>query len=160
VLTNYPQFIYSLLLADNKLTEFPGAVFSTLRNLKDLDLSSNQLTVLPEEIGQCVKMETLAVLKNRLSALPDSLANCTRMARLEISHNRFTKFPEVHSFLCSHSLCPSNSMAASRTWRPRHYLSPCLDCQCDSRRTRRRRRRLPCASFLVIACQVYSAKTL
>ena len=95
LLTSYPQFIYSLLLANNNLTEIPGTIFTTLRNIKDLELSANQLTVLPDEIGQCSALETLAVVKNRLSALPDSLGNCKRLGRLDISKNHFTKFPEV-----------------------------------------------------------------
>ncbi|KAL8560611.1 hypothetical protein ACOMHN_062576 [Nucella lapillus] len=95
IFTHYPYFIYSLLLADNQIAELPGSMFSALRNLKDLDLSTNQLTALPEEVGLCAQMETLSVVTNRLSCLPDSLANCKRLGRLDISHNHFTKFPEV-----------------------------------------------------------------
>ncbi|XP_076465791.1 uncharacterized protein LOC143297367 [Babylonia areolata] len=95
ILTSHPQFIYSLLLADNQLSHLPGSIFIVLSGLKDLDLTKNHLTALPEEVGHCRHLQTLCVVENRLLALPDSLARCTELNRLDISHNHFTKFPEV-----------------------------------------------------------------
>ncbi|KAK7503510.1 hypothetical protein BaRGS_00005049 [Batillaria attramentaria] len=95
VLDSYPQFIYSLLLANNDISSIPGSVFTALRNLKDLDLSMNKLESLPDEISHCTKMTSISLISNRLSSLPDSLARCQEMNRIEISKNHFTKFPQV-----------------------------------------------------------------
>ncbi|XP_025077380.1 uncharacterized protein LOC112554025 isoform X3 [Pomacea canaliculata] len=100
-LTHYPQFIYSLMLSNNQLKAIPGSVFTSLYNIKDLDLSDNLLEVLPEEIGQCQFLQSLALDKNFLTALPDSLENCKNMRRLDISRNHFKKFPKVVTKLTS-----------------------------------------------------------
>lgn len=83
------------MLSNNQLKAIPGSVFTSLYNIKDLDLSDNLLEVLPEEIGQCPFLQSLALDKNFLTALPDSLENCKNMRRLDISRNHFKKFPKA-----------------------------------------------------------------
>jgi Leucine-rich repeat (LRR) protein len=94
VIPTYPQYVVSLAFKPNSLTDIPENVFTSLHYLRTLTLTDNQLTALPDAIGQCPELETLVLTNNRLSRLPDSLVNC-RIVHLDISKNHFTKFPQV-----------------------------------------------------------------
>jgi internalin A len=59
----------SLNLSWEQITELPVEI-GQLTNLTSLDLSDNQLTALPESIGQLTKLKTLNLGKNPLSELP------------------------------------------------------------------------------------------
>ncbi|KAH9304943.1 hypothetical protein KI387_009347, partial [Taxus chinensis] len=62
-------------LSNNNLQMLPKAVTS-LVNLITLDAHSNQMTSLPESIGCLVKLEVLNVSGNLLVALPDGIGGC------------------------------------------------------------------------------------
>ncbi|KAH9524593.1 hypothetical protein Btru_027277, partial [Bulinus truncatus] len=91
----YSQFIYSLDLSGNHLSELPSELFSSLRNLKDLNVTYNKLESLPDEIAQCKQLMTLSLSENKLKSLPSTLQNCHELSRLDISKNKFLEFPEV-----------------------------------------------------------------
>ncbi|CAL1536069.1 unnamed protein product, partial [Lymnaea stagnalis] len=91
----YPQFIYSLNLSGNNLSELPPLLFTTMGNLKDLSVSGNMLKSLPNEIGNCKQLVTLSVSENCLTKLPHSLKRCQELTRLDIDKNNFAEFPGV-----------------------------------------------------------------
>ena len=63
--------------------------------LRWLILTDNQLGELPEELGQCTRLQKLMLSCNQLTALPGSLAHCRQLELLRIASNRFTQLPEV-----------------------------------------------------------------
>ncbi len=57
--------------------------------LQWLDLSGNQLTTLPEALGQLTQLRQLYLSGNRLTTLPASLIRLDRLERLRVGSNRF-----------------------------------------------------------------------
>jgi len=65
-----------------------------LRNLRQLDLSNNELTELPRRISKLKKLQYLNLGQNNLTALPDEICNLTNLSHLYLSNNELTKLPE------------------------------------------------------------------
>ena len=93
--------IETLILADNNLIELSGQI-GRLKMLRMLDLGHNQLTYLPDEIGDLPNLTDFLYLHdNRLTSLPPSFASLTRLRYLNISENAFEAFPECISRMSS-----------------------------------------------------------
>lgn len=95
VLSAYNLFIQNLVLTKNNLTSLPDALFSSLKQLKIVDLSENILESIPGTIGQCDQMEILRIQDNNLADLPMELAQCTNLQVLNISRNLMNELPVV-----------------------------------------------------------------
>jgi Leucine-rich repeat (LRR) protein len=79
-------------LSGNQLTEVP----SSLLNLPDLyyvDLSDNYITALPATIGNLLSLSYLHLTSNRLVTLPVEIANLKYLYYLDVSYNRITSIP-------------------------------------------------------------------
>ena len=57
-------------------------------------LYGNQLTALPESLGQLTALQTLLLSGNHISALPASLGQLTALERLNLSDNQISALPE------------------------------------------------------------------
>jgi len=96
-LTAIPSYVFSrtdlerLDLSDNRLTGAPQAEIRHLQRLTFLDLSGNDLTGLPAELGQLKQLEILDVSNNRLTGLPLELGNLTQLRIFDISGNLYSK---------------------------------------------------------------------
>lgn len=64
--------LQTLYINGNRLTSLPSWLF-TLTSLVYLDISSNELTYLPDEIGLLTNLQMLSLSINRLAYLPSSL---------------------------------------------------------------------------------------
>ncbi|XP_044727093.1 leucine-rich repeat and calponin homology domain-containing protein isoform X2 [Chrysoperla carnea] len=84
-------FLERLHLYHNSIRNIPDTVVS-LQSLTHLDLSRNQLTVLPKEICQ-LPLQVLLVASNRLQSLPDELGRMTELTELDASCNQITHLP-------------------------------------------------------------------
>ena len=73
-----------------KLPEFIGE----LTQLEILDVSNNQLTTLPESIGQLTRLQTLYIDDNQLTTLPKSIGQLTQLQRLSLADNQLILLPE------------------------------------------------------------------
>ncbi|MGY3994717.1 leucine-rich repeat-containing protein kinase family protein [Aeromonas veronii] len=62
--------------------------------LRWLILTDNAIERLPDELGQCSRLQKLMLAGNRLRELPASLANCRNLELLRIAANRIERFPE------------------------------------------------------------------
>jgi len=104
-----------LFLSDNLFTEFPsilkkcprlsiiGFKNNFIRHFAEgaipfttrwLILTNNQLTALPNDIGNCIYLEKLALAGNKLSSIPDSMQHCTKLGLIRLSANLLTALPE------------------------------------------------------------------
>lgn len=74
-----------------------------------LDLSSNSLKTLPENIGILSKLLVLNLSNNKLESLPKSMQNLKNLSNLDIRRNRFEVLPEIISTLPLRSLNASGN---------------------------------------------------
>lgn len=64
-------------------------------NLRWLILTDNCIEKLPDNLGDLVQMEKLALAGNQLKSLPCSMRQMTKLGLLRISANRLTEFPNL-----------------------------------------------------------------
>ncbi len=83
---------YSLDLTGEQLTELPAEI-GQLTNLEELHLLDNQLTELPAEIGQLTNLQVLALTKNQLTELPAEIGQLSNLQRLYLDINQLTELP-------------------------------------------------------------------
>lgn len=76
----------------NQIRYLPAAALPPA--LRWLILTDNQLQALPDEIGNCRRLQKLMLAGNQLSSLPDSLANCTNLELLRIAANHLPALPD------------------------------------------------------------------
>ncbi|XP_020285649.1 leucine-rich repeat-containing protein 40-like [Pseudomyrmex gracilis] len=87
--------VVTIDLSRNKLSELPDKM-SAIVTVTDLKLTSNQLTYLPEWIGEKYKyLHVLDISKNYLESLPLSIGSLKYLQDIDLSFNRFTKLPEA-----------------------------------------------------------------
>ena len=75
----------NLSLSSNQLTAFPESL-GALRHLDAIDLADNKIRTLPGSVGDLQVVE-LNMNRNQIASLPDSLARCTRLKVLRIEEN-------------------------------------------------------------------------
>jgi Leucine-rich repeat (LRR) protein len=59
--------------------------------LKSLDLSNNQFTGVPAEVGQLSKLEVLNLSNNQLTGLPMEIRNLKNLKVLDVSGNNVSQ---------------------------------------------------------------------
>lgn len=80
------RYLIHVNLSDNNLSSLPTAL-STLKDLKVLDLSGNQLSLLSEAFGDLVALEELYLQKNSIFQLPSALLKLKFLRVLDVSKN-------------------------------------------------------------------------
>jgi hypothetical protein len=85
--TTMSDAIIKLDISFNQLTALPAEIGQLLA-LQKLNVSYNQLTALPAEIGQLVALQKLEVQENQLTTLPVTLEKCIALYILDISYNQ------------------------------------------------------------------------
>ncbi len=68
---------------------------ATKEHWTELDLSRQDIEVLPSEIGQLEALATLILWDNHLSSLPLEIAELRQLSTLDLGNNRFTSLPPV-----------------------------------------------------------------
>ncbi|KAI0226646.1 hypothetical protein LSAT2_022935 [Lamellibrachia satsuma] len=81
-----------LTLRENSLHNVDALVKMT--SLTTLDLSFNELHMLPSQIGALSKLTTLNVGKNKLTSLPSSIGYLSELHELSMNANKLTKLPD------------------------------------------------------------------
>ncbi|NEP81305.1 MAG: GTPase [Okeania sp. SIO3B3] len=82
-----------LNLSSNQLTTLPELI-TKFTNLTTLDLSSNQLTILPKSISKFTNLTTLDLRGNQLTTLPESIGKFSNLNTLDLRGNQLTTLPE------------------------------------------------------------------
>ncbi|EMM80707.1 leucine rich repeat protein [Leptospira interrogans str. 2006001854] len=77
-----------------------------MKNLQVLDLGSNQLTTLPEGIGQLKNLQTLDLDSNQLTTLPQEIGQLQNLQELFLNNNQLSsqEKKEFESFFQSAKL--------------------------------------------------------
>ncbi|XP_052038178.1 E3 ubiquitin-protein ligase LRSAM1 [Apodemus sylvaticus] len=81
-------------LHDNQLTALPDDM-GQLTVLQVLNVERNQLTQLPRSIGNLLQLQTLNVKDNKLKQLPDTLGELRSLRTLDISENNIQRLPQM-----------------------------------------------------------------
>ncbi|NCA28483.1 MAG: leucine-rich repeat domain-containing protein [Proteobacteria bacterium] len=86
-------------LSDNQITSLPETI-GNLTSLQELYLSENQLTSLPETIGNLNSLQILNLSDNQITSLPETIGNLTSLQRLFLINNdQLSNTPETVSIL-------------------------------------------------------------
>ncbi|EPG84205.1 leucine-rich repeat domain-containing protein [Leptospira santarosai] len=64
------------------------------KEVRILDLSENQLTILPKEIGKLQKLQLLDLSRNRLITLPKEIERLQNLLSLDLNENQLTTLPK------------------------------------------------------------------
>jgi Leucine-rich repeat (LRR) protein len=84
-----PTSLKQVNLSANFLSCIPRSLVSaSLNNLEKLDLSSNQLATVPEEICNLQKLEELRLDSNMIIALPEAIGQLSKLKVLSLRENR------------------------------------------------------------------------
>lgn len=81
-----------LIVYANTLRSLPR--LGQLRALREVDVSNNQLTALPDDIGRLTQLNTLNIDNNRLIRLPASFVRLIRLKQLWLSNNQIERLPD------------------------------------------------------------------
>jgi len=89
----------ALNFAERGLEKFPPELVKVTGNLRNLDLSSNKIGSLPQNIGAFKMLKNLNISKNRLSDLPDDLGKLVKLETLNLSFNSLLSIPASFNHL-------------------------------------------------------------
>jgi len=81
--------------SDNVLTAFPEIV---LPNLHTLDAYKNQLTKLPETLGQCTKLKLVNFFNNKIIKMPPCFADLEDLEDINFASNKLKTLPKVNKW--------------------------------------------------------------
>jgi Leucine-rich repeat (LRR) protein len=88
-LPELPQSLKQINLSSNSLLEVPKQIFSaSLSKLEKIDLSSNELAVLPPEIANLVSLQDLSLDHNLITSLPGDVGKLRKLKVLSLRHNQ------------------------------------------------------------------------
>jgi len=85
-------FVTKLDLSNNDIAVVPDAI-GALTNLKKLYLRGNKIATLPASIGRLTALEELHLNRNILAAVPASIGSLTALTTLALTNNRIATLP-------------------------------------------------------------------
>lgn len=92
VTTSFPETLTYLKISGIALKKFDRRLLH-LKLLEILDLSNNQITVLPETMHNLSRLKQLHLSNNEIKILPETFINSARVICLDMSHNQLMTIP-------------------------------------------------------------------
>jgi Leucine-rich repeat (LRR) protein len=95
-----PKSVFSLSklqvldLSSNKNISGLSPLVAQLINLEELDLESNSLTEIPDEIGGLKKLKKVSLSYNKLTSFPGAILKLNELESLEIGNQQITELPK------------------------------------------------------------------
>jgi hypothetical protein len=99
-ITKIPKFVFEykdireLDLSRNQIKTIPADI-GKLKKLQKINLSNNKLKKVNKAIGKLTDLEELDLSRNNIEELPPELAQCTKLKKVDVSSNSFQDFPMV-----------------------------------------------------------------
>ncbi len=87
------ESVRKLDLSNNQLSTLPESI-GNLTSLEKLILDYNSITTLPKSIGKLTSLEELWVRNNQLSTLPKSIGKLTSLKKLSLHNNKLKTLPK------------------------------------------------------------------
>ncbi|KAH9291874.1 hypothetical protein KI387_042936, partial [Taxus chinensis] len=84
-----PEFVRTLTLYRNKIDTIPAKFFARMNVLRTLDLSSTNISTLPESVGNLKLLRVLSLCCTQIKEVPNCVRNVTRLCFLDLSRCRF-----------------------------------------------------------------------
>ena len=82
----------TLNLGGNQLTSLPNSI-GDLEKLKILNLENNKILLLPDSITKLENLITLFINYNKLISIPESIGNLINLEELDLSYNQLREIP-------------------------------------------------------------------
>ena len=83
-----------LILASNQISKVSPKIKNLSVSLKVLDLHDNNISLLPEEIGELENLTKLNLSHNKLTFLPINFFNLKNLRSLDLNHNELNEIHE------------------------------------------------------------------
>ncbi|EAL45976.1 leucine rich repeat / protein phosphatase 2C domain containing protein [Entamoeba histolytica HM-1:IMSS-B] len=84
----------SLIVSNNKLTEIP-IFFTELTNLKKLDVSRNQIALIPQILTVLKDLQDLNISNNRITEIPLFIDSFEKLRQFDCSYNDLDHLPKA-----------------------------------------------------------------
>jgi internalin A len=85
--------LQTLNLSSTQISVIPDSI-AQLVNLQTLFLNNNQISVIPDSIAQLVNLQTLVLSSNQISVIPDSIAQLSNLQSLFLQDNQISVIPD------------------------------------------------------------------
>jgi len=92
-LSDFSMRLLHLEMSNNQLSSIPESI-GNLILLQSLDVSLNQIESIDGAIGKCIRLRRLNVTKNRIETLPPEIGNCVLLEEIIASHNQIQSLPQ------------------------------------------------------------------
>eukprot|EP00071_Canis_lupus_P045953 XP_022279510.1 E3 ubiquitin-protein ligase LRSAM1 isoform X3 [Canis lupus familiaris] len=114
-------------LHNNQLSALPDDI-GQLTALQVLNVEKNQLTYLPRSIGNLIQLQTLNMKDNKLKELPDTVGELRSLRTLDISNNEIQRLPQLLAHVRTLEIFPLclqtlNLDASSMVYPPQEVCS-------------------------------------
>ena len=85
-----------VILANLALEKFPNKIIKSkiLVKIRELDLSNNSLSVLPNSISKLVELQILQLSSNRFREFPKEICTLTQLTTLSLNSNQIPEIPK------------------------------------------------------------------
>tara|TARA_Y100000591_G_scaffold185043_1_gene159723 strand:+ start:253 stop:924 length:672 start_codon:yes stop_codon:yes gene_type:complete len=87
-------YLHGLNLNNSDVEEILNYVTKENITVRKLDLGLNELTTLPELIGDLQSLEILDLVNNKLRTLPESIGRLQSLKQLDLGHNHLKTLPK------------------------------------------------------------------